>query len=124
MEYAFTQGPPITEEEALAEGERLGFHVLAFDQVTPEDEALHWHEFAAVTWAIEGTGAFEDGDGTVTQVQPGCRVQAPVGWLHRNLAGPPMRLVIATDLPGERWTSPIDKDPAARPDHLGGPVAN
>lgn len=122
MEYSFTQGPPISEADALAEGVSLGFHVLAFDQVTPEDEPLHWHEFDSVSWVIEGFGSFADEHGTVTQVAPGCRVEAPAGWLHRNLAGPPVRLVISTNLPGERWTAPIDKDPAERPSHLGGPA--
>jgi hypothetical protein len=119
VEYSFTQGAPITEAEAMAEGERLGLHVLAFDQITPQDEVLHWHEFDAVTWVIEGTGSFADGDGAVTQIQPGCRLEAPAGWLHRNLAGPPVRLVLATNLPGHQWTAPIDKDPADRPAHLG-----
>ena len=122
MDYRFEQGTPITEAAALAEAAELGLHALAFDQLTPEDEPLHWHEFAGVTWVIDGTGAFADGDGNVTPIQPGCRLEAPAGWLHRNLAGPPVRLVVATDLPGERWTAPIDKDPAERPAHLGGPV--
>lgn len=123
MEYSFTEGSPITEADALAEGASLGFHVLAFDQTTPEDEVLHWHEFDAVTWVIDGVGSFADGDGNITQVQPGCRLEAPAGWLHRNLAGPSVRLVISTDLPFDQWTAPIDKDPASRPPHLGGPVS-
>lgn len=118
MEYRFEQGKPITEAEALARGAQMGLHVLAFDQVTEVDEPLHWHEFDAVTWVIDGTGAFEDADGNVTEVRPGCRLEAPAGWLHRNLAGPPVRLVLATNLPGTEWTAPIDKDPADRPAHL------
>ncbi len=121
MEYLFEQRQPITEADALAEAAALGFHALAFDQATPEDEPLHWHEFDSVAWVIEGTGAFADGDGKVTQVQPGCRVEAPAGWLHRNLASQPVRLVVSTNLPGSQWTAPIDKDPADRPTHLGGP---
>jgi uncharacterized cupin superfamily protein len=120
VEYQFTQGQPITEAAAVAEGTAMGLHVLAFDQTTPHDEVLHWHEFDSVTWVIEGTGAFADADGVVTQVQPGCRLQAPAGWLHRNLAGPQVRLVLATNLPGDQWSAPIDKDPSDRPAHLGG----
>lgn len=118
MDYCFTQGAPISEEDALAQVAGLGYHTLAFDQITDEDEPLHWHEFDAVTFVIEGTGAFCDADGNVTQVQPGCRVDAPAGWLHRNLAGPPQRLVLGTSIPGDQWTAPIDKDPADRPEHL------
>jgi hypothetical protein len=120
MQYLFEQGPPISETDALAAATALGFHPLAFDLVVETDEPLHWHEFDSVTWVIEGTGSFADGDGNVTQVEPGCRLEAPAGWLHRNLAGPTVRVVLATNLPGEQWTSPIDKDPADRPAHLGG----
>ncbi|MDO8364507.1 MAG: hypothetical protein Q7V88_16570 [Actinomycetota bacterium] len=115
MEYSFSFGTPITEEEALAQAAEMGFHSLAFDLIVNEDEPLHWHEFAAVSWVIAGTGAFRDGNGNVTQVAPGCRLEAPAGWLHSNLAGPPVRIVLATDIPYEQWTSPIDKDPALLP---------
>ena len=40
------------------------------------------------------------GDGTVTETGPGCRVEAPAGWLHRNLAGPTQRIVECTNLRG------------------------
>ena len=115
MEYEFTTGAPITEQEALDQVAAMGFHGLAFDDEHEEDEILHWHEFAAVTWVISGTGAFADEHGNVTQYGPGCRAQAPAGWLHRTLGGTRARLVIGTDLPVSVWTSPIDKDPADRP---------
>ena len=115
MEYAFTTGTAITEAEALERVAAMGFHGLAFDDVHEEDETLHWHEFAAVTFAISGSGSFADEHGHVTHVTPGCRVQAPAGWLHRTLAGTHTRLVLGTDLPYVVWTSPIDKDPAERP---------
>jgi hypothetical protein len=118
MEYQFTTGAPITEEEALEQVAALGLHGLAFDDVHDEDEVLHWHEFEGVTWVISGTGSFADEHGNVTTVAPGCRLQAPAGWLHRTLAGTQTRLVIATNLPGERWTAPINKDPAERPSTL------
>ena len=51
----------------------------------------------------------------MTDVSPGCRLEAPAGWLHRNLAGPPYRVVLGTNLPGDQWTAPINKDPAERP---------
>jgi hypothetical protein len=115
MGYEFTTGAPITEQEALDQVAAMGLHGLAFDDVHDEDEVLHWHEFAGVTWVISGTGSFADEHGTVTHIQPGCRVSAPAGWLHRTLAGTRTRLVIGTDLPGSQWSSPIDKAPADRP---------
>jgi hypothetical protein len=118
MQYRFSQDAPITEEDALALAADMGFEVLAFDLIVDADEPLHWHEFDSVTWVIDGTGAFGDADGNVTQVSPGCRLEAPAGWLHRNLAGPPVRVVLSTSIPGAQWTAPIDKDPAERPAHL------
>ena len=57
MEYEFTTGAPITEEEALAQVAAMGLHGLAFDDVHDEDETLHWHELEGVTWVISGTGS-------------------------------------------------------------------
>lgn len=115
MQYEFTTGEPITEEEALAQVAALGFHGLAFDDVHDEDETLHWHEFDSVAWVISGTGSFADEHGDVTLLQPGCRATAPAGWLHRTLAGTATRVVLGTNLPYAAWTHPIDKDPADRP---------
>lgn len=115
MEYEFTTGGLISEAGALEQVAAMGLHGLAFDDVHADDEVLHWHEFSAVTWVISGTGSFANEHGTVTQVQPGCRLRAPAGWLHRSLAGTNTRVVVGSDLPGEAWTAPINKDPAERP---------
>jgi hypothetical protein len=115
MEYQFTQGDPITEQEALDQVAAMGFHGLAFDDVQDEDEILHWHEFESVTFVISGSGSFVDEHGNVTKTQAGCRLQAPAGWLHRALAGSSARLVIGTSLPYAEWTMPINKEPADRP---------
>jgi hypothetical protein len=118
MEYTTTYGEPITEQDALAQATAMGFHGVAFDLAVDEDEPLHWHEFNAVTWIIDGTGSVRRDNGEVIQFSPGCRIDAPAGLLHSNLAGPPIRVVLATDIPYEAWTTPIDKDPADRPAHL------
>ena len=118
MDYLFETGTPITEEAALAQVAEMGFHGLAFDQDLQEDEPLHWHEFDSVSFVISGTGAFADGQGKVTDVRPGCRLEAPAGWLHRNLGGPSYRIVLGTNLPGDQWTAPINKIPAERPASL------
>lgn len=115
MEYEFTTGAPITEQEALEQVAAMGFHGLAFDDAHDQDETLHWHEFEAVSWVISGTGSFADEHGNVTHVEPGCRLRAPAGWLHRTLAGTRTRIVLGTNLPFEEWTEPINKDPGERP---------
>jgi hypothetical protein len=118
MEYEFTTGNPISEDEALAKVEEMGLHGLAFDVDRSEGEELHWHEFSAVSWVISGAGSFCGEDGVIIETSPGCRLQAPAGWLHREMAGAKYRLVLGTDLPGEQWTMPIDKVPADRPANL------
>lgn len=118
MEYKLTEGAPVTEADALQQAADMGFHALAFDLVVEKDEALHWHEFDSVTWVIQGTGAAVKGDNQKVELKPGCRIEAPAGFLHRGLAGPPLRVVLATNLPYREWTMPIDKDPAERPEHL------
>ena len=118
MDYLFETLAPITEEAALAQVAELGLHGLAFDEDLEENESLHWHEFDSVSFVISGTGSFADEHGKVTNVIPGCRLEAPAGWLHRNLAGPAYRIVIGTNLPGNQWTAPINKDPAERPASL------
>jgi len=117
MKYEFTTAAPMPEAEALAKAEEMGLHPLAFDVDLSEDEELHWHEFAAVVWVISGEG-FSGEDGVIVDVRPGCRLRAPAGWLHRNLAGPAYRVVLGSDLPGDQWTTPINKDPAERPASL------
>ena len=114
MDYLFETGTPITEEEALVQVAELGLHGLAFDQDLQQNEPLHWHEFDSVSFVISGTGSFADVDGNVTDVRPACRLEAPAGWLHRNLAGPAYRVVLGTSFAGDQWTAPINKDPTER----------
>lgn len=118
MDYEFTTGEPITEEDALAQIAAMGFHGFAFDDIHEKDETLHWHEFESVAWVISGTGSFADESGKVTLLQPGCRAKAPAGWLHRSLAGTNTRVVVGTSLPYEVWTKPLNKNPAERPASL------
>jgi hypothetical protein len=117
MEYAITRGAPMSEADALAEAASMGFHAVAFDLVVEQDEDLHWHEFDSVTWVIDGTASARTGDDELVEVGPGCRIDAPAGFLHRNLAGPPVRVVLATNLPYAEWSHPIDKLPADHPGH-------
>ena len=41
MEFEFTQGEPISEEEALAEAEKLGLHAFTLDTETSTNTDLH-----------------------------------------------------------------------------------
>lgn len=118
MEYEFTQGQPVSEQEALDQIAAMGLHGLAFDDAHDADEDLHWHEFESVSFVISGTGSFADEHGNVTNLQPGCRLQASAGWPHRTLAGSAGRIVIGTNRPYAECTMPINGDPADRPAEL------
>ena len=111
----FTQGEPLTEEQALAHVESLGYHPLVFDDVHETDEELHWHEFDSVAMVVAGTGSFADEKGAVTNIEPGCMVTAKAGWLHRTLAGTKTRVVLGSNTPYSEWSHPINKDPESRP---------
>ena len=53
MEFKFTQGEPISEEEALAEAKKLGLHAFTLDTETSTDTDLHWHEFEVNLWLVQ-----------------------------------------------------------------------
>ena len=110
----FTQGEPLTEEQALAHVESLGYYSLVFDDVHETDEELHWHEFDSVAMVVAGTGSFADETGAVTNIEPGCMVTAKAGWLHRTLAGTNTRVVLGSNTPYSEWSHPINKDPVSR----------
>jgi len=112
MDFEFTTSEPVTEDEALLEAGKMGLHALAINLEIPEDEELHWHEFGATLWLIEGEASLADEHGTIYEAKPGCRITAPAGWLHRALASPTHRLVIGADIPFEDWTAPLNKPPA------------
>ena len=111
----FTQGKPLTEQEAVDYVQSLGYYPLVFDDVHDADEELHWHEFDSVAMVISGTGSFADETGAVTNIEPGCMVNASAGWLHRTLAGTNTRVVLGSNTPYSEWSHPINKDPESRP---------
>ena len=109
MEFEFTQGDPITEQEALAEAEKMGLHAVAYDTEHTEDTEVHWHEFNVNIWLISGEANFATPDGTVYEAKPGCRLTAPAGWLHQELVSSTHRLVVGTNIPAAEWNQPINK---------------
>ena len=96
MEFEFTRGDPIIEQEALAEAEKMGLHAVAYDTEHTEDTEVHWHEFNVNIWLISGEANFATPDGTVYEAKPGCRLTAPAGWLHQELVSSTHRLVVGT----------------------------
>jgi hypothetical protein len=106
-----TEGYFTSEAEAIAEIEAMGWHVFAQDRVTTQDEELHWHDFEAVAFVVSGTLRVEDEDGVVIEAGPGARAQTGAGYLHRELAGAPHRLVFGFPIEPSEFTMPLNKPP-------------
>lgn len=102
-----------TEEEALAEIADRGWYGYAVDR-DPEDEELHWHEFAAVAFLISGTARIRVEDGSVLEFAPGTRAEAGIGWIHADVSGSPHRAVLGFSNNPEEWSQPINKPLAGR----------
>jgi quercetin dioxygenase-like cupin family protein len=65
MEYTISEGHIVTEAEALAEIEARGWYGFVRDVVVEEDKELHWHDFDAVLYVLEGTARAATPKGTV-----------------------------------------------------------
>ncbi|MEY4269852.1 MAG: hypothetical protein RLZZ58_1068 [Pseudomonadota bacterium] len=109
--YELTEGYFTSEAEAFAEIEAMGWHAYAQDRVMTNDEELHWHDFEAVTFVVSGMLRVADEQGVVIEAGPGTRAQTGAGYLHRELAGAPHRLVFGFPIDPSEFTMPLNKPP-------------
>ena len=107
MGFVLTEKHFTTEEEARAEIADRGFHAIAFD-VPAEENELHWHDFDAVTFVLDGTSRVEFEDGSVMQCGAGAHVEAPAGVLHREVS-PSYRAVFGFSVDPAEMTQPVNK---------------
>ena len=108
MEYTISEGHIVTEAEALAEIEARGWYGFVRDVVVEEDEELHWHDFDAVLYVLEGTARAATPTGTV-EAGPGTRAQATAGWVHGDIAGTTYRGVFGFSVDPAKMTQPVNK---------------
>ena len=107
MGFTLTEGYFTTEDEALAEIADRGWHPITFD-VAAEENELHWHDFDAVTFVVDGTARVEFEDGSVMQCGAGARIEAPAGVLHREVS-PAYRAVFGFNVDPAEMTEPVNK---------------
>jgi hypothetical protein len=112
MRFTKAEGHFTTKEQALAEIASHGWHAIE-RSFSAEDE-LHWHDFDAVVYVLEGTASAEYEDGAVEHAGVGCRVAAPAGIVHRNV-GPDWHGIIAFSVHPSKLTQPVNKPSASRP---------
>ena len=66
-----------TEAQALEEIAARGWHGFVVD-LDPEED-LHWHDFDAVVFVLEGKASAEFADGSIEEASVGSKVEAPAG---------------------------------------------
>ncbi len=110
MHYTVTEGHVVTEAEALAEIEARGWYGFVRDVAVTEDEELHWHDFDAVLYVMQGTARASTPTGIV-EAGPGVLAEAKAGWVHADIAGTTYRGVFGFSVDPEQMTQPINKPP-------------
>jgi quercetin dioxygenase-like cupin family protein len=101
-----------TREQALAEIASVGWH--GFERTFSAEDELHWHDFDAVAYVLQGTASAEYEDGTVEHASAGCRIAAPAGIVHRNV-GADWHGIIAFPVHPSQLTQPVNKPLASQP---------
>jgi uncharacterized protein YjlB len=109
MTYTLTERHFTTEDEARAEIEARGWHAITIDLDVMEND-LHWHDFDAVLYVLDGCVTIELEDGAVMQCGAGARVDTPAGVVHRD-SSTAYRAVIGLACAPEDMTRPINKSP-------------
>lgn len=95
-----------TEEQALEEIAVRGWHGFVVD-LDPEED-LHWHDFDAVVFVLEGKASAEFADGSIEDASVGSKVEAPAGIVHRTV-GSSYRAVLGLSVDPAELTQPVNK---------------
>src|SRR5215471_7065864 len=110
MGYTLTEAYFSTEEEARREIEARGWHAITIE-LEPTETDLHWHDFDAVLYVLDGSVTIVLDDGTTMQCGAGARVDTPAGVVHRD-SSTAYRAVIGLACDPTDMTRPINKEPA------------
>jgi quercetin dioxygenase-like cupin family protein len=89
--------------EADPESGLVGFTV----DLDPEED-LHWHDFDAVVFVLEGTASAEFADGSIEEASVGSKIEAPAGIVHRTV-GSSYRAVLGLSVDPAELTQPVNK---------------
>ena len=106
MQFTKTEGYFTSEEQAFAEIASRGWHAMVI--TASEEKELHWHDFDAVAFILEGPACAEFPDGSVQETGAGARVEAPAGIVHRNV-GSKFRAILGFSIEPARMTRPVNK---------------
>jgi len=109
MAYTLTEGHFSTEDEARSEIEARGWRAITIDLDAAESD-LHWHDFDAVLYVLDGTVTITFDDGRVMQCGAGARVDTPAGIVHYD-STTAYSAVIGLAVAPDEMTRPINKTP-------------
>jgi len=107
MKYTVTECHFSTREEALAEIVARGWHAMEY-QVPAEETEMHWHDYDAVAFVLEGTLRTVFEDGSEIECGPGSRVEQPSRVVHRSDSSA-YQAVFGFSVRREDMTRPISK---------------
>jgi hypothetical protein len=113
MRNEITENHFTTEDEALAEIAKRGWHPITLD-IDVDDESMHFHDFNALVFVLRGEVRAEYPDGTRETAGPGSRIDASAFVLHREVDSH-HRSVFGFDVPLDQISQPINKPPAELP---------
>ena len=111
MTFTLTEQHFTTEDEARVEIEARGWRAFTYDS-EPMETDLHWHDFDAVLYVLEGSVRIEFEDGSTMECGAGARVETPGGVVHRD-SNTAYRAVIGLAVDPSEMTRPINKLPEA-----------
>jgi mannose-6-phosphate isomerase-like protein (cupin superfamily) len=107
VDYIVTEQHFTTGEEAVGEIIARGWEAVEYE-VPAEETELHWHDYEAVAFVLEGTMQTVFEDGSVLRCGPGTRVEQPSRVLHRS-DSVSYRAVFGFSVRREDMTRPISK---------------
>jgi hypothetical protein len=116
VDYTVTEGYFSTRQEALAEIAARGWHAVAYS-VPAEETDLHWHDYEAVVFVLEGISRTVFEDGSVMEGGSGARIDQPSCVLHRS-GSTAFKAVFGFSVSLEDMSQPIVKPASELEDQL------
>ena len=116
MDYTVTEGYFLTRQEALAEITARGWHDVEYS-VAAEETELHWHDYDAVVFVLDGLSRTVFEDGSVMEGGPGARIDQPSRVLHRS-GNTAFKAVFGFSVKLEDMSKPISKPASDLQDEL------
>lgn len=99
------------EKSALEEISSAGYFPVTLD-FQEESSELHWHDFDSLVYVLQGEVQITDeSTGEVYLCEPGTKISAPAGIVHReDTKG--YKALIGFSIDPTTLSQPINKDPA------------